>query len=101
MCVTREVAEILRRMQRAERHERLMRAKLNKVLAELRGGRPTASQQLLHAPSAQEGKVAASLNEGLDSQKGKRAPLSSLFMHATFLLYLRPYMFGQRVYGCC
>ena len=36
--VGREVCEILQRMQRAERHERLMRAKLNKVLAELRGG---------------------------------------------------------------
>ncbi len=33
--VGREVCEILQRMQRAERHERLMRAK---VLAELRGG---------------------------------------------------------------
>lgn len=39
LCADREVAEILRRMQRAERHERMMRAKLNSMLAELRGGR--------------------------------------------------------------
>ncbi len=33
----REVAEILGRMRRAEKHERLMRAKVNRILAELRG----------------------------------------------------------------
>ncbi|CAL8463879.1 g3414 [Coccomyxa elongata] len=67
----REVAEILWRMQRAERHERLMRAKLNMVLAELRGGRPATSVQLLDAPTSQERRAAARLKEGQVSDKQK------------------------------
>ena len=68
--MSREVAEILRRMQRAERHERLMRAKMNMVLAELRGGRPVASPQLLDAPSVQECRSAVLLEAVPNKRKG-------------------------------
>lgn len=57
-------------MQRAERHERLMRTKLNKVLAELRGTHPVTSPQLLNAPSAQKCRAALHLEEGPDKLKG-------------------------------
>ncbi len=77
-------------MQRAERHERLMRAKLNMVLAELRGGRPVTSVQLLDAPTTQDYRAAAALKEGhvSDKQKGTRVSVSAWpLQHMSFRMH--------------
>ena len=59
-------------MQRAERHERLMRSKINRVLAELRGAQPQKGPRQLGIARAQE-QNGLSLREAGPLRKGGKS----------------------------
>lgn len=71
-------------MQRAERHERLMRAKINRVLAELRGAQPQKGPRQQGIARAQE-QNGLSLGEAGPLSEGGKS-LSDTRCHSRFCM---------------
>lgn len=92
-ALDRDVAEIIKRMSRAEKHERLMRAKVNRILAKLCGGsserRPGSPGQITGSPRPKPGLSKASgpllLDAPATEAAATRAPPTIAGMAAALL----------------